>query len=131
MNMKNFILFFFLIYSCMSAIAYTTEASKFAEEQYGLFNNNKVHINSKKEHTVEYQQFIGDIFVPAITYGYGDMKISKKQKKQLNKEKYKGSKYSWTHCLCNSAKNKKCRITYTVLLDCNCKPIWSGIYPSK
>ncbi len=92
------------IYLCMTSV-WATEASKFAEEQYSKqTGNERVHITVKKEHTVEYQQKIGEQMIPAITYGYGDMKAKKR---------------------------KKCRITYICLLDENCNPIWSYIFPSK
>ena len=101
--MKKFVLLMGLCL-CMNSV-FGTEASKFAEEQYSKqTGNEKVHITVKKEHTVEYQQKIGEQMIPAITYGYGDMKAKKQ---------------------------KKCRITYICLLDENCKPIWSYIFPSK
>ncbi len=100
---KLFLLIAFCI-GMLSASA-STEASKFAEEQYSKqTGNEKVHITVKKEHTVEYQQKIGKQMIPAITYGYGDMKAKKQ---------------------------KKCRITYICLLDEECKPMWSYIIPSK
>ena len=101
--MKIFALFMGLCL-CMTSV-WATEASKYAEEQYSMqTGNEKVHITVKKEHTVEYQQKIGQQMIPAITYGYGDMKAKKQ---------------------------KKCRITYICLLDEECKPIWSYIFPSK
>ena len=81
-----------------------TEESKFVEKQYKSRCSKNVHIVVKKEHTQEYQQPIGSIMIPAITYGYGDMKIN--------------------GC-------KKFRISYIVLLDCNCKAIWSYVTKSK
>lgn len=101
--MKKIVLLICL-YLCVS-VAKATEASEYAEKQYSRqTGNEKVHITVKKEHTVEYQQKIGEQIIPAITYGYGDMK---------------------------AIKQKKCRITYICLLDENCKPIWSYIFPSK
>ena len=103
--MKNFVLFLVLLISISSAFASSTEASKFVESKYSkIVGNQNVSINVKKEHTVEYQQKIGDQIVPAITYGYGDMKAKKM---------------------------KKTRISYIVLLDKDCKPFWSFVVPSK
>ena len=103
--MKKLILFLIFFSSILSAQAGSTEASKYAEDQYSRqVGNPRVHINVKKEHTVEYQQKIGEQMVPAITYGYGDMK---------------------------AIKGKKTRISYIVLLDAECKPICSFIVPSK
>ena len=102
--MKKLVLISFLFFNILSASA-STEASKFAEEQYSSqTGNDKVHITVKKEHTVEYQQKIGEKMVPAVTYGYGDMKAKK--------------------C-------KKTRISYICLLDEDCKPFWSFIVPTK
>ena len=103
--MKKIFLILGFCFSVLSVSATSTEASKYAEEQYAKqIGNEKVRINVKKEHTVEYQQKVGDQIIPAITYGYGDMK----------------------------AKNcRKTRISYICLLDSNCKPIWSYIVPSK
>jgi len=103
--MKNFILMLISCFFILPVSAKTTSASKYAESQYADKQGfSKVRINVKKEHTDEYQQKIGEQIIPAITYGYGDMKI-------------KGC--------------KKTRITYIVLLNCNCEPIWSYIMPSK
>ena len=91
---------------CVSSVyAGSTDASRYAEQQYAKqVGNPKVHINVKKEHTVEYQQKIGDQLVPAITYGWGDMKAIGEKKK---------------------------RISYIILLDEECKPFWSFITPIK
>ena len=103
--MKNIFLIICLFFSVLTSFATSTEASKYAEEQYSKqIGNDKVHINVKKEHTVEYTQKIGDKIIPAITYGYGDMKTNK--------------------C-------RKVRVSYICLLDENCKPIWSYVVPSK
>ena len=103
--MKKLIIFLVFCLSIIKVSAHTTEASKFAEEQYAKqIGNEKVKINVKKEHTVEYQQKVGEQSVPAITYGYGDMRA------------YKG---------------RKVRISYLVLLDEECKPFCSFIVPSK
>ncbi len=103
--MRNFVLFLVLLISMSSVLASSTEASKFVENRYAkVIGNPKVSINVKKEHTVEYQQKVGDQIVPAITYGYGDMKAKKM---------------------------KKTRVSYIVLLDQDCKPFWSFVVPSK
>ena len=103
--MKNLFLIFGLCLSILSSYASSTEASKYAETQYAKqIGNEKVHINVKKEHTIEYQQKVGEQIIPAITYGYGDMKAKK--------------------C-------RKTRVSYICLLDENCKPVWSYIIPSK
>ena len=84
---------------------YATEASDFVQKQSSDLNGGKkVHITVKKEHTEEYQQPIGDTMVPAITYGYGDLKL-------------KGE--------------RKTRITYICLLNEKCEPFWCFIFPSK
>ena len=93
------------LFLILSVSASSTEASKYAEAQYAKqIGNEKVHINVKKEHTIEYRQKIGEQMIPAITYGYGDMKAKK--------------------C-------RKVRVSYICLLDEECKPIWSYIVPSK
>ncbi len=103
--MKSFIIILVFCFLIFPVSAKTTNASKYAESQYAETQGfSKVRINVKKEHIDEYQQKIGEQIIPAITYGYGDMKI-------------KGC--------------KKCRISYIVLLDCNSKPIWSYIMPSN
>ena len=103
--MKNLFLILGLCFSVLSVYASSTEASKYAEEQYAKqIGNEKVSINVKKEHTMEYDQKVGELKIPAITYGYGDMKAKK--------------------C-------RKIRISYICLLDEDCKPIWSYIVPSK
>ena len=73
--MKRLTLLFVFCITTLSASAYTTEASKFVEEQYAKKFTSQPKINVKKEHTEEYQQKIGDQMIPAITYGYGDMKV--------------------------------------------------------
>ena len=104
-NMKNVILIIIFSFFTLPVFAKATTASRYAESQYAEQQGfNKVRINVKNEHTDEYQQKIGTQIIPAITYGYGDMKI-------------KGC--------------KKSRISYIVLLDCHCEPIWSYIMPSK
>ena len=103
--MKKLVLLLVIIFSVLSSNAASTDASKYAEKEYGKqIGNPKVHINVKKEHTIEYQQKIGEHLVPAITYGYGDMKAKKM---------------------------RKTRISYICLLDENCNPIWSFIVPTK
>ena len=103
--MKNLIFLLTCCFLILPARAKSTNGSKFAELQYAEKQGfSKVHINVKKEHTDELQQKIGEQKIPAITYGYGDLKV-------------KGC--------------KKCRVAYIVLLDCNCNPIWSYIIPSK
>lgn len=82
----------------------STEASEFVAEQYAAASGNEqVHIVVKKEHTMEYQQPVGGEMIPAITYGYGDMKV-------------KGC--------------RKLKITYLCLLNKDFKPLWSYIIPS-
>ena len=107
--MKKWILFF-LFFLVSPVFAYSTEGTKFVEKQYRENCRCTVHINSKKEDTFIYEQMIGNQYVPAITYGYGDMKIKKTE---------------------GIFKYKKYRISYIVLLDKNCKPFWSSIYFSK
>jgi hypothetical protein len=91
---------FIIICICLNYIpvfAYSSAASKFAEQEYAKKNNcEKVKINMKKEYSTEYQQDTGKI----IIYGWGDIKI-------------KGC--------------KKKKITYVVLLDNFGKPGWSSI----
>ena len=100
---KRFMLLICFLYVSLN-VAVATEASKFVEAQYQKETCTQAHITVKKEHTVEYQQKIGEQIVPAITYGYGDMKV-------------KGC--------------RKCRISYICLLDKDCTPMWSFIVPSK
>lgn len=103
--MKKLLLILSLCFSILSVSASVTEASKFAGEQYAVQTGNEnVRINVKKEHTIEYKQKIGEQMVPAITYGWGDMKAKK--------------------C-------KKVRVTYICLLDETSKPFWSYIVPNK
>lgn len=103
--MKNLVLLLVFSLCVLSSYAVSTDASRYAEKEYGKQTGNpKVRINVKKEHTVEYQQKIGDKVIPAITYGYGDMKAQKM---------------------------RKTRITYICLLDEDCNPMWSYIVPSK
>ena len=102
--MKRALLILIFCLTTLSASSYTTDASKFSEEQYSLNNNCNVKIKVIKEYTNEYQQQIGERIVPAITYGYGYIK---------------------------GKDRKKCKITYICLLDENCKPFWSYIVPYK
>ena len=106
--MKIFVLCLLLCFFTLPVAAYSTKASEFAAKQYETQNKCKVHINSKKEHTLCCRQFVGSTYVETITYGYGDITI---------KEKF--------------LKNKKCRITYSVLFNSENKPVWSSIYRSK
>lgn len=103
--MKKLVLFTVCCLLLSAAYAGSTDASRFAEKEYAKqIGNPKVRINVKKEHTVEYQQKVGNQIVPAVTYGYGDMKAKGEKKKQ---------------------------ITYITLLDEECKPFWSFIAPSE
>ena len=99
--MKKRVLFAIIFFWCSCVFGYPTNASRFAEQEYAKSHKcQKVCINVKKEYTQIYGQKFGEQTIPAITYGYGDMTIR--------------------GC-------KKCRITYIVLLDCDCKPVWSAI----
>ena len=103
--MKNLLFFIIICFNCLSAYAITTEASKFAENEYSKQTGyENVHINVKKEHTIENLHQVGEHYAPAITFGYGDMKIKR--------------------C-------KKSRISYICLLDKSCKPFWSYIFITK
>ena len=94
-----FILCFYLSILSVSA----TNASKFIEKIYAeSHGNRKTHITVKREHTEQAFQFIGEKYINAITFGYGDIKIS--------------------GC-------KKCRITYICFLNCNLEPFWGWIIP--
>ena len=84
------------------AFAHTTDASKYLKDKYEELYNKQVKIVVTKEHTEEYQQKIGEVFIPAITYGYGTMKV-------------KGQ--------------KKSRVAYICLLDNDLKPIWGHVIP--
>ena len=65
--------------------ASATEASKYAGKNCSEANGNvPVKITVKKEHTEACYQKIGDIYVPSITYGYGDMKIKHKKKMRIS-----------------------------------------------
>ena len=72
----------------LSSSVFATEASKYLEKQYSDSHYGKnTHITVKKEHTEEYRQKIGEQVVPAITYGYGDLKVKKsvrKKRKEFN-----------------------------------------------
>ena len=105
---KSILLFLFFLVS--PVFAYSTEGTKFTEKQYSTNYCCKVRINSKKEDIFDYEQTIGSRYIPAIIYGYGDMKIKIPEKR---------------------FKYKKFRISYIVLLDKNCHPFWSTIYFSK
>ena len=98
-------MFFTTICICLNFIpvfAYTSKASKFAEEEYAKKNNcKKVQINMKKEYSTEYKQKTGG----TIVYGWGDMRGKCEDKDR----------------------SKKCRITYVVLLGKDGKPCWSNI----
>ena len=98
-------MFFTTICICLNFIpvfAYTSKASKFAEEEYAKKNNcKKVQINMKKEYSAEFQQKSGEKMV----YGWGDMRCKCKDKEG----------------------RKKCRITYVVFIDESGKPRWSSI----
>lgn len=107
--MKYPIIFLILWFNFLPCFGYTTEGSKFAEHKFSEQNClSKIHINVKREHTIENLQNIGEKEVSAITYGYGDLKTKEK--------------------ICGK---KKIRVSYICLLDKNCKPFWSCIYPSK
>ena len=97
---KILIVLILLLTTTFSVSARSTEASKFAENQYSKQYCVKPIINVLKEHTEKYNQKIGEMFIPAITYGYGSMKV-------------KGE--------------RKCRISYMCLLNEECKPVWSYI----
>jgi hypothetical protein len=103
--MKNLVLVFVLFFSVLSSFASSTDASRFAAKEYSKQTGNaQVYINVKKEHTIENMQKIGEKNVPAITFGYGDMKAKK--------------------C-------RKTRISYICFLDDDYKPFWSYIIPTK
>ena len=99
--MKFFYLFFILFVS--ANLSFSTEASAFISNMCSdTCQTKKVKITVKKEHTEEYNQIVGNEFIPKITYGYGDMKISG---------------------------HKKQRISYICLLNCKLKPIWGYVIP--
>lgn len=98
---RAFFLTLCIIFSVLTS--YATEASKYAAKQYSEENENKkVKITVKKEHTEEYHQKIGEWQIPAITYGYGDMKVKGK---------------------------RKARISYICLRDAENNIVWSCIIP--
>ena len=99
--MKFFYLFFILFFS--AGLSFSTEASDFISKMCSdTCQNKKIKITVKKEHTEEYNQTVGNEFIPKITYGYGDMKIN--------------------------GRNKQ-RISYICLLNRNLKPIWGYVVP--
>ncbi len=100
--MKKIILSFIASLITLSVSAYSTECSNYLEKQYKDKDGNNSKIIVKKEHTEEYMQKIGDKMIPAITYGYGYIKL-------------KGE--------------RKCRISYICLLDKDCNPIWGYVIP--
>ena len=109
--MKKYILFFIFWVSILPCLSYTTDASKFAETQYTKQSGNaQIHINVKKEHTIENLQKIDEKNIPAITFGYGDMRIYKK---------------AWIK------RGKKIHISYICLLNDDYNPVWSYIIPLK
>lgn len=94
MKVLFFLIFCFFV---LPVSAYSSKASKFAENEYAQNNKcEKVHINMKKEYSAEYQQKKGE----TIVYGWGDIR----------------GKYI-----------RKSRITYIVLTDKSGNPIWSKI----
>ena len=101
--MKRVFLILAICFSIMQISA--TEYSDFAAKEYAQrCNKENVRITVKKEHIEEYAQEVGNTFIPYITYGYGDLKAKKCHKQ---------------------------RITYLCLLDKDCNPLWSHIFPSK
>ena len=81
--MRNILFFIFFISSVLNACG--TEASKFLENQYcKIYELKKVHITVKKEHTQEYNQIIDGQMIPAITYGYGDLKAKGCKKRRIS-----------------------------------------------
>ena len=98
--MKNFLILFLLILSANSVFA--TECSEFVSKQQTEVLSARTHITVKKEHIEEYEQCIGGQFIPAIAYGYGDMKTKGIRKK---------------------------RISYICLLNKELKPIWCCVIP--
>ena len=91
-----------IIILCCSLSVSASEVTKFLENICEKDCNKNVTIVSKAEHTDIYNQKIGDIVFPYITYGYGYMKES--------------------HC-------KKKTISYICLSDKNCNPVWGYIIP--
>lgn len=96
--------FIFIIFFCFTiSVSFGTEASDYISKQCSIFyKNKKVHITVKKEHTEDYNQTVGNEFIPKITFGYGDMKING---------------------------YKKQRISYICLLNRSLKPIWGYVMP--
>ena len=97
--------FVLLAYICLSiaAPAFASDYSAYAAKNYEECCGKKVKITVKKEHVEKLGQEVGGKFIPYIAYGYGDMKVVKERKK---------------------------RISYICLLDENCQPFWSCIFPT-
>ena len=99
--MRVFVLIIF--YYLSASILFATEASKYIEKTYSENHNNKrTRITVKREHIQQTFNFIGNDYMNAILYGYGDIKV--------------------TGC-------PKCRISYLCILDCNLIPIRGWIIP--
>ena len=100
--MKILIFILFFCFCTSSVFAYSSKASKFAEQEYAKTSGcKKVQINMKKEYNDKYEHKTGKHHIRSITYGWGDMKTDK--------------------C------RKKSKITYFVLYNDNDTPFWSSV----
>lgn len=99
--MKKF-LTVILCLNIIPAFAYSSKATKFAEQEYAKTSGCKrVQINMKKEYNDKYEHKTGKHHIRSITYGWGDMKTDK--------------------C------RKKSKITYFVIYNDKDTPIWSYV----
>ena len=99
--MKDFIFVLFIFFITYSS-AYSTEYSKYISDREEKCLGAKTTITVKREHIEEYEQCIGSEYIPAIVYGYGDIKTKGLRKK---------------------------RISYICLLNKELKPVWGCVIP--
>ena len=99
--MKTVLILSLILFISPAVVA--TSCSEYAAKCHGeLCGIIKPHITVKIEHTEKYEQVSGKMFIPYITYGYGDLK---------------GKKY------------KKKRISYVCLINSDYMPLWSSVIP--
>ena len=100
--MKILIFILFFCFCTSSVFAYSSKASKFAEQEFAKSSGcEKVRINMKKEYQSKYELKTNEFSVCSVVYGWGDMKRSNYR--------------------------KKCKISYMVIYNTEYNPVWSSV----
>ena len=100
--MKRVLLTIFILFTTLSVNA--TESTDYLKSVYQPQYERKLKVVSKEEFIDKYDQYFNGVYIPSISYGYGYMKVKR--------------------C-------KKVSISYICILDCDGKPIWGAIIPTK